>query len=301
MHDYKLTNIFYLPKGNVFKCGAEGNESYLIRENRSFRVCVPYEWEENHEIFRRFVGMAIRTTYLNYTESGKSFKVLCLEANDFIERRIFLKVAADFIDKDVRNELLGDPDSWADAWANLFGDSISKRSVSDLLGEMIAFKFVREINSSAKWEGRSGTSQDILCNDCSYEVKTTTIKKETLVSINSAFQIQFEKAEKLLVVRLEQVPGGCYSIDNLKFELVANGVSDLDIEEILEGEGLYKGHPNRRTPYDLLEVLSFDVNAENFPAFRLQDLNEKAPKGNIIDFKLVLDLSGVPREIIYQR
>ena len=84
-------------------------------------------------------------------------------------------------------------------------------------------------------------------------------------------------------------------------EIVGMGYSEDEIEECLLKEGYKKGNRKRDDSYDLLMIKSFDVTKEEFPVFKLEEVNVFAPKKNIISFKFGLDLSANDGQIEYEK
>lgn len=154
---------------------------------------------------------------------------------------------------------------------------------------MLALREIIKFDKTVKWMGPKSGSQDIVGEKRLYEVKTTTNKKETVVHINSSIQLLGEKPESLILVRLEVKPY-TNSIDSVEEELIKLGVPKEEIEECLLQKGLCKGSKYRKVPYDLIEILSYEMTDERFPRISLDDLNKNAPMKIITDYELTLSL-----------
>ena len=172
---------------------------------------------------------------------------------------------------------------------------MESKMIYDVIGELIALKYIYTIDKSAIWEGPNRGTHDIVCDSFLYEVKSTKLKNDNLVSINSAFQLSNEKKEKLIFCRLELKPYS-NSINTLVKELVCLGYDESSLESALYNLGYGRGSRNRDLCYDVLEIKSYDVNNENFPLISLEKLNELGPKNNIVNYSLVLDLKTIPCE-----
>lgn len=271
-------------------------DGYLIRSSSEYQIAIPFD--SNEEYVDEFVGIRMNSGTLNY--EGQVIKVLYLHAVDTVNIEKFVPIAHQFIQVRYRSAILANPYAWFDEWRDIFGDSIKHKSIYDVLGEMLALREILKFDSTAKWLGPKGGTQDIVGEKHLYEVKTTTSKKTTVVHINSSLQLLGEKPESLILVRLEVKPYA-NSIDSVKEELIALGVPEEDIEECLLQKGLCKGSKYRKATYDLLEMLSFDVNEKQFPKISLDDLNKNAPLKNITDYELTLALDGMPHSVIFTK
>lgn len=179
----------------------------------------------------------------------------------------------------------------------MFGDSKKKYMITDVLAELIAFKHIYLNDRTAKWLGPEDCTHDIVCKNYVVEVKSTTHKTNSYISINSRFQIDPSQNEKLYFVRLELKPYA-QSIDSVVNELIEMGYSSNDLENSLKEMGYKKGNRTRKTTYDVLSIKSYDVNDENFPVITLEQLNNLTFSKNIVGFKLNIDLSTIPGEVI---
>ncbi|MDY6392592.1 MAG: PD-(D/E)XK motif protein [Bacilli bacterium] len=269
---------------------------WLIRSANEYQIAIPFSSEE--EYVDEFVGIKMNTGILNV--EGEVHRVLYLHVVDSVNMEKFMPIAYQFLQVRFRREILKDPYAWFDEWRDIFGDSIKRKSIFDVLGEMLAFREILKFDKTVKWMGPKSGSQDIVGKDHLYEVKTTTSKKETIVHINSAIQLLGEKPESLILVRLEAKPYAS-SIDSVEAELVAMGIPEDDIEECLHQKGLTKGSKYRKITYDLIEVLSYNVTKDIFPQITLKQLNENAPLKNIIDYELMLSLDSVPHKTIFSK
>lgn len=261
---------------------------YLHRSVSGYAIAIPFSDERNFD--ESFVGITLRTDFLNY--NGESFKVLYLNMIDTGDLKKFAYIGAEFIDLNNRQSLLANPYSWVDTWKEMFGDSKKKFLITDVLAELIALKCVYEKDKSAKWLGPDDGTHDIVLENFVVEVKSTTHKTNSYVSINSRFQIDPSLNEKLYFVRLEPKPYA-NSIDSLVSELVSMGYSEKELENSLKEMGYRKGNRTRKMTYNVLSVTSYDVNETNFPVFKLDDLNNMTKSKNIIGFKLTLDLAAI--------
>ena len=292
----EIENLEFLANGNIYKLKSPELDGVLVKDPVHYLVVIPYNWETM--FFDTFMGIEFKSDYLNIA-GGQAEKVLILKAKASIDFAKFKYIAYDFVLKANRQEIISNPQKWTDQWRNIFGDSIKKKMVFDVVGELISFYHILKDNKTAKWVGAEKGSQDIVADKFLAEVKTTTKKKDYLININSAIQIQKEKPEFLYFCRLEEKPHSLYSINYLVRELENLGYPRNELEDSLHQLGLSLGNRDRDKTYDLIELLSFEVQKAGFPVFDLEKLNAHYPTHPILDYKLLIDLSSFDKTIIY--
>lgn len=292
----QLNYIFVLKKDTAYKFEQNDLITFLIRSNGFLYVGIPYN---NKKISESFVGMNISSEVLNYEH--QSIKCLCLIAEENVDSEKFLLVAEDFAKSKNRTSILNDPYEWIDKWRLIFGDTLSKKRVYDVLGELISLKYLYSNDKSFMWEGPKGGTHDLVASSKIVEVKSTILKKKYDVSINSSYQLSIEKDTDLFLVRLEKKPY-CLTINSIVKQLVELGYSSDELENLLSGLGFKKGNRSRDESYDLLAIYSYRINDRAFPLFSLEDINNAfAPGKNIIGYNLELDLSNIDHSVIYEK
>lgn len=291
MNDNLIRQIKKMPfmlNGTVYEINNEEENGYLYKSHLEYSIAIPFEYEK--EVLEEFVGISLSTNYLNY--ANKSFKVLYLHASNTIDIEKFAYVGAHFMAKENRDVILNDPFKWVDEWKEIFGDSIKMKMIYDVIGELISLKCIFEKDKSAKWEGPNDGTHDIVTNTALYEVKSTQLKSDSKVTINSAFQLMLERKEKLYFCRLELKPYS-NSINSLVNDLVLLGYDKNELEVALQKLGYRKGSRARDICYDILEVRSYNVNKRNFPVISLETINKLSPQNNILNYTLTLDLNCI--------
>ena len=267
---------------------------YLNRSVSGYAIAIPFNDDRNFD--ESFVGITLSTNMLNYED--KSFKVLFLNMIDTGDLKKFSYIGADFIDIKNRESLLNNPYSWVDIWKEMFGDSKKKYMITDVLAELVSLKILYENDKSAKWVGPEDGTHDIVLENGVVEVKSTTHKTNSYVSINSRFQIDENINEELFFVRLEPKPYAT-SIDSLVNDLIMLGYDSAELEAALKEMGYKKGNRTRKITYNVLGVTSYPVNEDTFPIIKLDDLNSMIKSKNIVGFKLTLDLSSIEGKTIF--
>jgi len=294
--ELEIRNMSAYVVGSVKRIKNIFADGYLVRSPNEYQIAIPFDREGDFS--DDFVGIHMNSGDLEY--AGEKIHVLYLHASDTLDIIKLVPIAEQFIWVSSRSQILDDPYGWFDEWRKIFGDSVKKQSVSDVVAEMVAFREIRKIDPTVKWMGPKGGSQDIVGKDHLYEVKSTTTKSGTKVFINSAIQLMGNKPESLVFVRLEYKPYG-ETIESIKEDLLASGYPEEEVEANLARKGILKGSKYRKIGYEIIEILSYDVTPDIFPKITLSDLNEKAPLNNIIDYQLTLSLDTLPSTSIFKK
>ena len=266
---------------------------YLNRSVSGYAIAIPFKDERDFD--ESFVGITLSTNLLNY--NNESFKVLYLNMQDTGDLEKFSYIGAEFIDIKNRNSLINNPYSWVDTWKEMFGDSKKKYIITDVLAELISLKSIYANDKSASWQGPKGGTHDIVLKNGVIEVKSTTHKTDSYVSINSAFQINPNINEKLYFVRLEPKPYAT-SINGVVNELVNMGYDKDELENNLKEMGYNKRNRIRKATYNVLSLTSYEVNEENFPVFSLSQLNQYTKSNNIVGYNFKIDLASKNGEVL---
>lgn len=271
---------------------------YIKHQNGKYYVAIPFNGTGDY--LDQFVGFTMESGPLRLN-SGTISNGLFLSADENIDLDRFAYVAVDFLKLANRQKIISEPYDWSDSWRAIFGDSLGHEQVASVLGELISLYFVYQKDKTAVWQGPLSGSQDISCSGYDVEVKTTTEKKVSRITINSAIQLGGTKKQYLYFVRMEKKPYANFSID-----AVVSKLSDIEypissIEDLLKKKNMPRGMRLRKEEFDLIEVKSYEVTAKNFPLFDLKKLNDLSESKNIIDFSLTIDLNAAPSTLIYSK
>lgn len=292
----KILNVFLMTENTMMEINDNNCISYLAKGFNSYSIAIPYNLDL--EVSQDFVGMKISILYTNY--DNNSIRSICLTADHSVDPAKFALVAADFASSDNRRILLTNPYEWVDKWRSIFGDSLKKKMVYDVLGEMVALKYAYEEDKTFVWMGPDAGTHDLVALENIAEVKSTVKKTENIVSINSSYQLSTTKPTKLMFVRLEKKPY-CLTINKLIEQLVRLGYPENKLEESLSNLGYKKGDRQRDESFDLLSLYRYEINKENFPLFTVSDINQFAPNNNIIGYTISLDLTSVNHEVLFEK
>lgn len=267
----------------------EDYPAILYKEPNEYGVA--FNFDDDRDIKNKFVNVILESKYIGQQ------KILYLHSKNIIEIEKFALIAENFLDPKNRQYILNNPYDWCDEWKNIFGNAKKKPLISDLIAELVVYKLLLNKRKDISWGASSKTTHDFELSDCSVEVKSTINKTNSLVSINSNYQLKGDKPLYLYFVRLERIKFK-NTINSLISDLVSMGLDESSLEAEMNNLGYPKGIKERDESFDILEVRSYDVMNESFPKIDLDQLNKLAGTNNIIAYKLELDLNGMKYEKI---
>ena len=259
-------------------------EAILYKEPNEYGVA--FKFDDTRDIMNKFVNVILETKYIG------TQKILYLHSKNIIEINKFALIAENFLDPKNREYIINDPYSWCEEWKNIFGNEKKKLLISDLIAELVVYRELLKNRKDISWGASEKTTHDFELTDCSVEVKSTTNKTNTMVSINSNYQLKDDKPLYLYFCRLEKVKYK-NTINSLINDLISLGIDELSLEVEMSNLGYQKGIKEREESYDILEVRSYDISKGGFPSIDLDKLNEFAGSSNIVAYTMELDLSGL--------
>lgn len=270
--------------------------AWVIRLNESYGVAI--EIENDVEINERFSNVKIQTN--NYSIGGTEKKMLLLTSSMEHLRNEFASLCTLFVNPGhaglERKQLIQDPHKWWMGLIELIGNTTSLPSVHSILGEMLTYLYLVKENINPKWIGLFNGTVDFESPEVNYEVKSSTIKFETTVSINSQFQLITNKKVYLIFCRLEESDFGV-SIDDIKYNLVRSGVKPEIIEEALRAASLEDNSLNRKKKFKILEMRKYPIDSQ-FPVINNESfINSKMPD-HIMKITYTVNLEGLEYESI---
>lgn len=265
-------------------------ESYVFRLNDYYGVAIPYESEANY--YEPFSGFSLECKDLVIGNNQIKCMVLISKNKRFL--REFSTVCADFVDGDEnrRVALLRYPKDWCERWRMLLGNKNIESSCYSLLAEMVVYYYILSQDNSAVWLPNEYHTHDIETKTTNYEVKSTLKRYDSIIHINSEFQLKkFTNDTFLFFVRLEE------SEEGISFDELLNKFSNEKKYVIVDSLGdLYAKMPTRikKMKYKILEMRKFKIN-DNFPLLKLDD---KLIPNNVRHITYELSLDGLSNELI---
>lgn len=265
---------------------------YIVRDAFWYGVGVPYDGDVINE---NFANARIRSAVI--PTKGSSLKLLLLECGLEDVRNQFAALCAEFLDPGYNNAkrhaLIADPHIWWKKWRELLGNTIKEKRPYQILGELITLEYLIASGENAIWQGASGNTQDIDADTFSCEVKSTTNRYTTEVTISSKFQLVTNgKPLKLAFARFEPANTGD-SLAQAVDRLCALGCDRKALLLMLARQGVVPGNIAFTTTYNLLELRFYNVD-KDFPLITDNSFVEGHMPSSVVHFTYTIDLAGLP-------
>lgn len=285
------------PRGAVPIPGLDKEyRAWVVRLDSEYGVAVPVN--EEIEIAERFSSVRIWTSKMEIDHTP--YHLLLLTCQEEHLRLEFSTLCAQFIDPgengEERQKLIADPLDWWKRWRDLLGNSIRVKSPHSVLGELITLRKLLDIGEKPEWRGGTGGVNDVTSGKAEYEVKSTTMRYESIVSINGQFQLHQTDTDTLYLVfcRFEESSNG-ESIDDLIHQLTARGYNRVLLDNTLTRLGYESGSSDRKRKYKLLEMRRYLVD-DNFPRITPDSFIGKKIHPSIKQISYRIDLAGLDFE-----
>lgn len=249
------------------------------------------------KVNEQFASMKYYTK--SYLIAGKERQLLMLVSDQESLRSDFAIICASFLEKvldgEAYEQIQGNPLTWWHTMKELVGNANLEKAAYSVIGEMIGYYYVKSFEPTVHWNGPFGSSFDLETANDNYEVKSTTARYGSEITINSQYQLQ---SNFLLFFRFEpSVQGQGISIQDMVEKLVSVGVAREDLNKALEKLKYAEGSEVRLKSYRLLEATKYEIN-EAFPKITLESFkNEQLPQ-HITGLTYTIDLDGVASEAI---
>lgn len=297
-----ISNWAGTPSGMFMKVVSltnKGYETWTIKNRSEYGVAVPIESDE--EISEYFSGAHLYTDrkLLNDTEEQNILFLTC-DKEDIIEP--FSALCAELItpgnNGELRKELENNPIAWWSQWKELLGNKNVDFRAYDVLGELLALKYLAEHGEQAEWNGPNGATYDIDCNGYFVEVKSTTARNKKQITLSNLFQLDPPNGKKLylFMCQFETAQTGI-SINSLVRDLEQLGYSSAGLNEKLSKLGLEKGKTARKRNYIVHAVTKYEVD-EKFPAIRPSSFVTGSLPEGVMSITYNVTLDGIVGEKI---
>lgn len=268
--------------------------SYINRRtnyNRGYGVFV--ENIHNIEILEDFANVRITNSFIMM--NGVEIPILLMLTDLESSKQEFASLCSHFVElgKDGENrELLQEnPHKWVSKWQKLMGNIESTKTIYDVLGELLVVKHLVDSGVDHVWKGPEMSTWDIEGSDFVADVKSTSLKYDSIIQINSQYQLNVDTTLFIYFCRFEQSDVGI-SINDVVDSLKETSVSIDDIERKLSRMGYERRRTDRDVKFNVLEKRRYTVD-DNFPKITLDSFIEgKLPKG-VTKVTYSVDLSGI--------
>lgn len=258
-----------------------GYVAWTIKTSSSYGVALPID--ENAVVSEKFAGAYLYTDTLTLNgDKTQSALVLLTQSDDILIP--FSALCAELINPgehgEFRKEIEESPVSWWMQWKELLGNKNVDDRVYDVLGELCTLKYLASRGITAEWNGPTGSTYDIDCDGCFYEVKSSTARNKREITLSNHFQLDppADATLRLVFCQFESALAGL-SINSVLDELIALGYSSLELEKKLDSLGLEKGKSARNRKYMMHAMLEYMVD-DSFPAIKdISFIDGHLPKG----------------------
>lgn len=246
-----------------------GYEAWTVKTDMSYGVALPIS--EDITVSERFAGAHLYTDTI--VLDGKIIRSALLLTSQSKDIEVpFSTLCAELvnpgIDGEFRKEIIESPTTWWMQWKELLGNKNVDERVYDVLGELLTLRYLASIGETAEWNGPSGATYDIDCDQKFYEVKSTTARNERKITLSNHFQLDPPNGFPLYLVlcQFESAQSGV-SINSLLKDLEGLGYSSTALNQKLTALGLEKGKSARNRQYIIHAMLEYSVD-ESFPCIK---------------------------------
>lgn len=285
-----INKLKYSFKDDRYVLNSTECESYVINTGGEIGVIVPLiEYKSIYETFNKIVLKSIQLS------DGKWYLALLIKETMAVEE--FSLICVDFVEGNVsrRSEILDNPLQWWNKWRELLGNKKYEEKVYYLLGELMTYYYYKGKDDSVTWSGDEYGTHDIEANDYSVEVKSTSKKYGTDITVSSQYQfVSNNKPLYLMHYRFEKSKEGI-SVNQMinKFDCVKSQL----IRDKLENLGYMLSNHIFDIRYKVLEIKLFDVNDE-FPVLDINKYTDENLKMRLKSLQYQVNLDGIEHEVI---
>ena len=199
----------------------------------------------------------------------------------------------DFLRFENRERISNNPLEWYQEWSELLGNAKRTKMIFDVIGEMKVLTELIKKNYQVNWESINHNTYDISTNNELFEVKTSTKKTETFITIHNQYQLGPVENGILYIifVRVERNDSG-ESIDSLYNELVSLGYNLEHVDEYLNEIGYGKGKYERQVKYLVHEIRKYKVD-DRFPRITKESFVDDQLLERVVKFEYTISLDGL--------
>lgn len=229
----------------------------------------------------------------------KSIELIILTSSLKTHKNEFATFCSQFLEKGINNtkriQVLNSPIRWWNNWKELIGNKLYKTEPYDILAELLCLEKVSSISEQVKWGGPKGSSVDIESKESYYEVKSSIVRYENEITINSQFQLGTGTSDtpyKIAYYKMEKLSGG-ETINKVMDRLKKNTKIDIsNIEKELHKKGYRTNSSSRNISYVVYDIRLYNID-ENFPIINKNSFKKGVIPDNIKKLSYVVSLEGL--------
>ena len=295
--DELRTNWKGMPTGKAMEIPSLSEQGYLswtIKTKDFYGVALPISSEEDISEFFSGAHYYTETIRLD-NDSERKALMLTTEKDDVAEQ--FAALCAELLNPgengELRKEIELSPASWWISWKELLGNKNVDMMVYDALGELWTLRYLCSKGEHAEWNGPTGSTYDIDCDEFYTEVKSTTARNKRQITLSNLFQLDPPDGHNLYLVFCQFEPAvSGYSINGLVDDLVELGYGRALLNEKLARIGLEIGKTARNRCYMLHAATQYTVD-ESFPAIRESSFIGGTKPEGVVSITYVVSLDGL--------
>jgi len=273
-----------------------GKTVYLFNNRRSFGILVPTSGKDYANSFNK---ITVESVVVNHETDGDICGIWIYTSDDSIID-VMVVVCSDLIC--LYDEILFEGelsiDKWCTCWKNALGNTYTKMTVYDVLGELIVLKLMMEGGFVPVWTGPEGGRHDIRCLDRDCEVKSSIqLTRAPVVTVSNSMQLS--KIPGALPVflyycKFEEASNGHLSINSVINEIKTQGYSLDVLERGLKAARIITSEERNRK-YNLVKILVYQID-DNFPIISADSFVGGTFPPNIVNMSYSIDLTGITPE-----
>lgn len=269
--------------------------AWTLITSKYYGVAIPNPKQK--KINEQFSSVCIEEqSYKNGEQLDHYLVLLCTNRN---LRREFAFICAQFVEpgdqNGNRNGLQSNPFIWWRTWRSLLGNRIAEKPAFAVIGEMLSVEYQLQQGIKTYWGGPEAGSHDIDTSDKAIEVKSTTQKYQSMLTISSQNQLKSTKPLELYFLRFEECRMDGLDIDTMAKRLTGLGYDAFALERQLSLLGFGIGKEARSYEYRLLEKRKYQID-EGFPRIVPESFVGGVLPHAIVHIEYTVDLDGLPYE-----
>lgn len=291
--------------GNLHKIKSiEDFPAYTIKTDNGYGVAIPLE--NNIEVNEDFANAKLKTQSYTLPSSETTQLFLTLTTNNSVNQKAFSALCEQFVFPgnygEFRKEITNTPIKWWMEMKQILGNRNVDNLIYDTLGELWTYDHLIRTGRNVVWNGPSGSSTDIECDDAMVEVKSTISRSRKEITIHGKTQLTPpENKELYLYYCVFEISAntGC-SINDIVYGLARDGYDVTRVNDLLASKGLEIGKSARNRKFILWNVYKYIID-DRFP--RISDnsfVGGKEPDG-ITSISYTVSLEGIPCEVVLSK
>jgi len=270
-----------------------GKIVYLFNDGSDYGILIPIT---GNDYVNRFNKIIVESVLLNHETDGDIRGIWAHTSDDSIIE-VMVRICEDLIYLYDGPSFEGDAsiDEWCNSWKNALGNTYTKMTVYDVLGELAILKFMIKNGSEPIWTGPDGGRHDIRCADRDCEVKSSIqLTKAPVVTVSNSMQLIKTPGALpvfLYYCRFEETPNGQLSINSVARDIKARGYSHDNLERGLKTACIFTSEERNRK-YNLTDIYVYRVD-DSFPIIRADSFVEGHFPPHIVNMTYSIDLTGI--------